>query len=938
MQFPVTLLRRTLAGRIRALTGKRSDLAVAASCTWLLVLTLLAPASYAQPTDAPVIQRTDVKYLGSFDVPQGFEYSGMAPAFNPTNNSLFLAAGQYTAELRIPSLGGTATFVQPLADAFNGRIGAIGGSDHKLGGHLVYNGRLYLTAFVFYDASSEARASHFSRSSTSLSSGSLSGPFSIGNFNPGFYSGYMTTVPPEWRAALGGPAVTGNCCLSIISRTSYGPALFAFDPETMSSATPLLYYDQAHQTLGQYGSSAANPVLNGATRITGVVIPPGTGTALFIGSTGLGTPCYGTGAQCNDPEFPHQGDHAYPYRAYAWAYRLSDLAAVRAGTKSPWQVTPYATWELSELGNVKADFGVGGATYDPSTRRLYVAKRCGRDPNGACLPQIHVYELGVGSATAPSPADTVAPSVSLTAPTGGTVSGTLSLSATASDNVGVAGVWFTVNGTTVGTEDTTAPYQTSWNTATVANGTHTIRALARDAAGNTATSAAITVTVNNSTSDSTAPTVSLTSPTAGATVSGTVAVSASASDNVGVASVQFTLNGTNLGSADTTAPYTINWNTAGAANGTHTLRAIARDAAGNVTTSAARTVTVNNPTSSQTDVTRPTVSLTAPAAGATVSGTITVAANASDNVGVTSVQFTLNGNNLGAADTSAPYAITWDTTAVTNGSYVLRAVARDAAGNTRTSSSRTITVRNAARDTTAPTVSLTAPAAGATVRGTVTVTATASDDVGVASVQFTLNGVNLGAADTTEPYAINWSTANAVNGTHTLRAIARDAAGNVTTSTARTVVVNNTVTVPPVAAPSAATPSACATADPFAAMGGGTCYNGGWLPPGMAPPAPATGQSAAAPAPSVPLVPLAPASCVTPDPFSAMGGGTCYNGGWLPPGMRPPAAAVAPPAVTVPTVVAPPASSTGCTTPQPGAGWSCQNGGWLPPNHPGASR
>ena len=94
------------------------------------------------------------------------------------------------------------------------------------------------------------------------------------------------------------------------------------------------------------------------------------------------------------------------------------------------------------------------------------------------------------------------------------------------------------------------------------------------------------------------------------------------------------------------------------------------------------------------DTVLPTVSMTAPVAGATVSGTVAVTASASDNVGVTSVQFQLNGANLGSADTSAPYSTNWDTTSAQNGSHTLRAIARDAAGNQRTSTSITVTVSN----------------------------------------------------------------------------------------------------------------------------------------------------------------------------------------------------------------------------------------------------
>jgi YD repeat-containing protein len=105
-------------------------------------------------------------------------------------------------------------------------------------------------------------------------------------------------------------------------------------------------------------------------------------------------------------------------------------------------------------------------------------------------------------------------------------------------------------------------------------------------------------------------------------------------------------------------------------------------------------------------------------------------------------------------------------------------------------------------DTTPPTVAITAPTAG-TVTGTTTVTATATDNAGVAGVQFKLDGVNLGAEDTTAPYSASWNTTTATNGTHTITAVARDAAGNSTTSAVVTVTVSNDVTPPVISAVSA---------------------------------------------------------------------------------------------------------------------------------------
>src|SRR5205823_1419828 len=120
--------------------------------------------------------------------------------------------------------------------------------------------------------------------------------------------------------------------------------------------------------------------------------------------------------------------------------------------------------------------------------------------------------------------------------------------------------------------------------------------------------------------------------------------------------------------------------------------------------------------------------------------------------------------------------------------YHYRVKSRDATGNLATSGDFTFTTL----DGTAPSVSITAPSAGASVSGTISVTATAGDNVGVVGVQFKVDGANLGAEDLTAPYSAAWDTTTAVNGGHTLTAVARDAVGNVTTSSAVTITVANT--------------------------------------------------------------------------------------------------------------------------------------------------
>jgi hypothetical protein len=142
-----------------------------------------------------------------------------------------------------------------------------------------------------------------------------------------------------------------------------------------------------------------------------------------------------------------------------------------------------------------------------------------------------------------------------------------------------------------------------------------------------------------------------------------------------------------------------------------------------------------------------------------------------------------------------PAGTAFQDTGLAAGTYFYVVKAEDAAGNlSGPSPQASATVGSG--DTTPPTVSITAPAGGATLAGVVTVTASAGDDVGVAGVRFILDGQTLGSEDTTAPYSVSWDTTTAANGTHTLSAVARDAAGNTTTATAVPVTVQNTAPPP----------------------------------------------------------------------------------------------------------------------------------------------
>ncbi len=254
------------------------------------------------------------------------------------------------------------------------------------------------------------------------------------------------------------------------------------------------------------------------------------------------------------------------------------------------------------------------------------------------------------------------------------------------DNVGVTGYKVFRNGAQIGT-----PTANSYtDTGLIANTTYSYTIAAADAAGNTsAQSAGVSATTPNSPPDATPPMVSITAPADGATVSGTINVTANASDNVGVVGVQFLLDGSNLGTEDTTSPYSVSWNTTSATAGAHALTARARDAASNSTLSAGVTVTVP-----AADGTPPTVSITSPSANAQVSDIISVTADAADNVAVSGVQFFVDGASTGVEDTAAPYVLTWDTRTASNGAHSLTARARDGAANATTSTPVVVNVTN----------------------------------------------------------------------------------------------------------------------------------------------------------------------------------------------------------------------------------------------------
>ena len=293
--------------------------------------------------------------------------------------------------------------------------------------------------------------------------------------------------------------------------------------------------------------------------------------------------------------------------------------------------------------------------------------------------------------------------------------------------------------------------------------------------------------------DTQLPVVSIAAPTSGSTVSGSVTITATASDNVGVTKVVFAVNGGNLGE-DASAPYSYAWNTTGTANGSATVSATAYDAAGNTKT-ASVTVTVNNSS--------PLVILTNNVAVTGLSG----AQGNTDRKfkftvpsGATSATFQMSGGT-GDADMHVKYGqmpttSVYDYRPYVGGNNETVTVTNPTAGdwyimlNGYTAfSDVSLKASCGITDTQLPVVSIAAPTSGSTVSGSVTITATASDNVGVTKVVFAVNGGNLGE-DASAPYSYAWNTTGTANGSATVSATAYDAAGNTKTASV-TVTVNN---------------------------------------------------------------------------------------------------------------------------------------------------
>jgi Concanavalin A-like lectin/glucanases superfamily/Domain of unknown function (DUF1929)/Bacterial Ig domain/Kelch motif len=451
--------------------------------------------------------------------------------------------------------------------------------------------------------------------------------------------------------------------------------------------------------------------------------------------------------------------------------------------------------------------------------------------------------------TGTAPADTQPPAVSITAPVAAaTVSGSVSVSASATDNVGVSKVQFTLDGASLGSPLTAAPYALNWDSSTVANGSHTLSATASDAAGNASTATGVTVTVSNAVTPPAITAVTATNVTStGATVTWTTSKPATTQVEYGTT--------TAYGSTSALDNALVTSHSQGLSglgpSTTYNYAVLSKDANGISATSANFTFVTAAPAPTllvgdQKIEAGADSNLAGFGEAFQYTATTTGTANAVYlyvDTGNTASQVTVglyadNGANkpgtlLAQGTISAPKAGAWNSTTISStpisagAKYWIALLGPNASGTVKfrdvgsggpsiMSSQTTLSALPSAWssgasyanspmsayvagattvDTQPPTISISTPAGGASLSGSTTISASASDNVGVASVQFTLDGNNLGSPVTVAPYSVTWDTTTALNSSHTLGAKASDAAGNTGAATTVSVVVSNPVAV-----------------------------------------------------------------------------------------------------------------------------------------------
>jgi hypothetical protein len=392
---------------------------------------------------------------------------------------------------------------------------------------------------------------------------------------------------------------------------------------------------------------------------------------------------------------------------------------------------------------------------------------------------------------------------------GATVSGTASVGMSATNAEGSPTSFvLTLDGATLSSQSvsgSTAAF--SWNTTGVANGSHTLGLTVTDSAGRTAQTSTVVIVSNSApggdTGDGTPPTVAITAPASGVWTGNSIGITASASDNTGLANIKLWGNGgvfATIPCSGTSCSGKVWWITGSLPPAAYEVNAVATDTQGAQAVSApiviyksAKTPVVPSGASGgSTPAPQPLgAAITSPASGATVSGTVTVGMSATNAQGSpTSFALALDGGTVLSSQSvsGSTASFSWSTAAVPNGGHTLTLTVTDGGGRSATAS-LPVTVSNSTPGDgggAAPTVSITSPPNGAWTGNSIKVTVSGADSSGLAGIEIYGNGTLVGTvpcnAGTTCTGSLWWLTGSLPKGKHTITAVAEDTAGNRTTS------------------------------------------------------------------------------------------------------------------------------------------------------------
>lgn len=372
----------------------------------ILIGAIVIQAVNAQtdPTQLPLLHRKDFHYSGAFRLPDDtfgvsdLNYSEGPLEYNAANHSIYIVGHshhQALAEFAVPNLvcstniadlnmGGAPlqSFAQILTRTSNGNpqnLNRIGGMElipSSTGQELVVN------AYEYYDAPGDNnQTSAVVRDVGDIAGSAIDGFYTFQG-GAGHTAGWISPIPAEWQAALGGTHITGHSSgIPIISRTSVGPSAFAFnglaDFSTGSISIPiptvnLLNFSLSHPLHDDLSNTTlTNDLWTHLSRVVFGFIPPGTRTYVTLGHSGGHNSgvCY----KCTQDDGTLCGGYCAPdaddYYHYYWLWDVNDLVAVKNGSLAPFDVRPYSYGVFPTPFQTRE---LGGGTFDPAAGLLYL--------------------------------------------------------------------------------------------------------------------------------------------------------------------------------------------------------------------------------------------------------------------------------------------------------------------------------------------------------------------------------------------------------------------------------------------------------------------------------------------------------------------------------------------------------------------------------------